>query len=245
MQKRYLPIAIVTGVLFLIAVGGYIIPASSDGPPIRTLLDNKGGKVILNHASHVQTMQEDCGVCHHTTGNAQNPPACADCHAKKFDETFTAKHQNTLDDALCVSCHHLGATIDNFSHDDHVDDYSEGDCQSCHHDPSIESEPQACSNCHMDGSNSVLNLKKASHTRCADCHDDMYKDGIKGCSNCHTRSTNELEPAQQSCKSCHDTPADQLIPTTMNAFHTQCMGCHEDNGTGPFGDEACYQCHMK
>lgn len=246
MQKRYLPIAIVTGVLFLIAIGGYLVPASSDGPPVRTLLDNKGGKIILNHTSHIQTMQENCGACHHTTGSDSNPPACADCHAKKFDEIFAANHQDAIDETLCVSCHHPQATIENFSHDEHAEDYSDGDCQSCHHDPSIEPEPQACANCHMDGSNSVLNLREATHTRCADCHDDMYKDGIKGCSNCHTRSTVQSDEAQQqACASCHETPVDQLIPTTMNAFHTQCMRCHEDKGKGPFGDEACYQCHMK
>ncbi|WP_319543777.1 cytochrome c3 family protein [uncultured Pseudodesulfovibrio sp.] len=246
MQKRYLPIAIVTGVLFLIAAGGYIIPASSNGPPLRTLLDNKGGKVILNHINHIQTMQKDCGVCHHTSGNDVNPPKCTACHAKKFDDIFVANHQNTLDEKLCASCHHPSSTIDNFSHDNHADEYSGGDCLTCHHDPSIELEPQACSNCHMDGSNSVLNLKEATHTRCADCHDDMYKDGIKGCSNCHTRSVNlpgKLE--QKTCTTCHETPVDQLIPTTMNAFHIQCMSCHEEMGKGPFGDEACYQCHMK
>ena len=246
MQKRYLPITVATAVLLLIALGGYLIPASSNSLPLRVLLDNKGGKVILNHAAHADIMDGACADCHHTTGNDPNPPACTDCHAAKFDAAFASSHQENLDEALCRSCHHPAADIERFNHDEHAVDMTGGDCQACHHDESIEPEPQACANCHTDGSNSVLRLRDAAHARCADCHSDMYDEGIKGCSNCHVRNTDSgQEPEPRACSDCHATPTDQLLPTTMNAFHGQCMGCHEEKGAGPSGDDACYQCHMK
>lgn len=235
-----------TGILFLIAVGGYLAPASSDDPPLRVLLDNKGGKVILNHADHVQAMNQDCAACHHTSGNDQTPPACSDCHAGKFDQAFAAGHQDRLDAGQCVTCHHAGATIAKFSHQDHETEYTDNNCQTCHHDPAIEPTPQACSNCHIDGSNSVPSLRDASHARCADCHEDLYMDGLKGCSNCHVRNpapTPDVET--RACAVCHTVPVDQLVPTSMNAFHGQCRGCHEKTGSGPFSDETCYQCHMQ
>lgn len=45
---------------------------------------------------------------------------------------------------------------------------------------------------------------------------------------------------------CHvkKTP-DKLIPGRMDAFHGQCMGCHEKLGKGPFGKDKCAQCHTK
>lgn len=246
MQRRYLPIAIATAILLIVALGGYLIPASPEPLPLRVLLDNKGGKVILNHAAHAETMDGDCGACHHTTGDDRNPPACTDCHAAKFDAAFAEAHQKTLDDSLCRSCHHPAASVGNFDHDAHAADLTGGDCQTCHHDESIEPEPQACGNCHTDGTNSVLRLRDAAHARCADCHSDLYDEGLKGCTNCHVRKKEaSTQPQKRACSTCHATPTDQLLPTTMNAFHGQCMGCHEEQGAGPAGDDACYQCHMK
>ena len=48
------------------------------------------------------------------------------------------------------------------------------------------------------------------------------------------------------CTVCHvkKTP-DKLIPGRMDAFHGQCMGCHEKLGKGPFGKDKCAQCHTK
>ena len=246
MQKRYLPIAIVTGILFLIALGGYLAPVGSEGPPVRVLLENKGGKVILNHAVHIQNLDRECAACHHTSGDDPNQFACSSCHVAKFDEAFAADHQTTMDPKQCAACHHAGATIAKFSHDAHTSDYVEGDCQACHHTPDIEPEPQACSNCHTDGANSRPSLREAAHAKCADCHEDFYKEEPAGCDACHVRKN---EPADQAdyaaCSGCHTVATDQLVPTTMTAFHDQCQGCHEKNGSGPFGDDACAQCHMK
>ncbi len=247
MSRRYLPVFLAAGILFVAAVVGYLIPASSDGPPPRILLENAGGKIILTHAAHIESQGGDCAKCHHTTGDNPAPPKCTTCHVKKFDETFITDHKNTIDKALCVSCHHPTASIDKFSHDDHAGDYTGKDCQSCHHGKGIEPEPTACSNCHESQDNGDKpNLKTANHTRCADCHDDFYKEGLKGCTHCHTRKEAAPETTrQQACSNCHTHPAEELVPTTTAAFHGKCMGCHEEQGAGPFGDGACYQCHMK
>lgn len=246
MQRRYLPIAILTGILFVTALVGYLIPARSEGPPTRVLLDNKGGKVIFTHQSHLADVGQDCASCHHTSGNDQEPPKCSDCHAKKFDDVFIADHPNTIDEKYCISCHHPEASIGNFDHDLHAMDYTGEYCQTCHHDESIEPEPQACSDCHeREATEEMPSLKTANHTRCADCHDDKYEQGIKECGFCHIRKTPEnRETAQEACSSCHSTPVNQLVPTTTKAFHGQCKGCHEANGTGPYSDDDCYQCHM-
>lgn len=245
MQKRYIPITTVTVVLFLVAVGGYLAPAEQQSPPNRTLLDNKGGTIIFTHASHVETMDSACIKCHHTSGNDTTPPPCSQCHVAKFDDVFATSHQEIMKDSQCATCHHAGSTIDNFSHADHEDDYTGGDCQSCHHDESVESEPQSCGNCHTDGDDDIPSLRDANHATCAMCHDDVYQEGVEGCSFCHTRKTNAPAAEQQACSNCHSSPTDQLIPTSMTAFHAACMGCHEEMGAGPFGDDACYQCHMK
>ncbi len=247
MQKRYLPITILTGILFIIALSGYLVPAESEGPPVRVLLDNKAGKVIFTHKSHLENEDEDCTQCHHTSIGDTTPPHCNSCHVKKFDATFAANHQDEIDPKYCIACHHPIATIANFSHDAHVNDYVEKDCQMCHHDKSIEPEPQACSQCHhAEKDGDVPNLRDANHARCADCHDDFYEEGMEGCRHCHTR---ELIPAKgfepQACSHCHKRPIDQLVPTTTTAFHKQCMSCHEEYDSGPFGDDTCYQCHMK
>lgn len=246
MNKRFLPITIATSLLLLTALGGYLIPPASDEIPVRVLLDNKGGKVILTHTTHVKTLGHKCNSCHHTTGNDSHPPACSGCHTTKFDTTFRTEHQKMLDKKLCASCHHPTADINRFLHDEHADDYTGGDCQSCHHDESIETKPESCSNCHAGGSNAVSDLRDAVHERCADCHLDMYQNGIKGCSNCHERKQgNAGKTKQHVCSTCHNTPVDQLVPTTMNAFHGQCMHCHKKKNAGPAGDDACYQCHMR
>lgn len=246
MQRRYFPIAILTGILLIAALAGYFIPARSEGPPVRILLENKGGKVIFTHKAHVTIENDTCVSCHHTSTNDETPPRCSSCHVKKFDDTFIAEHPETIDPEYCGSCHHPEATIERFAHDVHAEDYAAEDCQACHHDESIEPEPQACSDCHeSQTSKDIPSLKEANHAKCADCHDDFYEQGINGCANCHTRKTTTEAPAPQACSSCHDEPIDMLVPTTTKAFHGQCMSCHEQQGAGPFGDDACYRCHMK
>lgn len=247
MHKRLIPITILTGVLFITALVGYLIPQASDEPPVRVLLENKGGKVIFTHQAHADMQNQDCGICHHTSGKDSAPPRCSSCHVATFDEAFVQSHQDSMDEKQCGACHHPKANTDKFSHETHMDEYAADDCTACHHDESIESEPQACANCHeKDGDKEMPSLKDATHKRCESCHEDMFEEGIKGCGSCHTRAPGSDSAAEyKPCSSCHGEPVDQLIPTTMKAYHGQCMACHEKQDAGPFGDDSCGQCHMK
>jgi hypothetical protein len=245
LQKRFLPITILTGTLFLVALGAYLVPAGTPEEPVRVLLANKGGNVIFTHQTHAAMEGRTCAQCHHTSGDDPAPPACSDCHVKKFDDAFALAHQDAIDESQCVACHHPGASIVNFSHGDHAEEYAAGDCQTCHHDASIEPEPQKCSSCHGKRDD-ILSLKEANHERCASCHEDIYAQGIKGCHTCHTREmAKTATPDPQPCADCHTEPVDQLVPTTTAAFHAKCMGCHEETKSGPYGDDACFKCHMK
>jgi len=247
LHKRYLPIAVVTGLLCVLALVGYVMPEGQKGLPVRTLLENKGGKVIFNHSSHSEDMQNDCALCHHYTDETQHPPKCSTCHVKKFDEAFKKNHQSTMDPKLCRSCHHAESTISKFSHAAHIEDYSPDNCQACHHDSSIEPEAKACSHCHGAPEYAgAPSLMQASHVRCRNCHEDFFKEGSEGCKKCHARNPVETKINQpRACSKCHEEPIEELLPTTTAAFHTQCQTCHEYKGVGPYGDDACYKCHMK
>lgn len=247
MHKRYFPIAILTGLLFIVALAGYLLPATSAELPVRTLHENKGGKVIFNHAAHSETSDQNCGLCHHYTGNDKNPPKCSTCHVKKYDEAFKKNHQDDFDKKLCKSCHHAESTIALFKHEDHIEDYAPDDCQACHHDESIEPEAQACDDCHAGpGDETMPSLEKASHAKCMSCHKDFFDEGSEGCKKCHARNPRKQEINKpRACSTCHEKPVEELLPTTTNAFHVQCQTCHEYQGAGPYGDDACYQCHMK
>jgi len=62
---------------------------------------------------------------------------------------------------------------------------------------------------------------------CGDCH--------------HTLSEDEYEDAQ-SCSECHDPDeGDEEVPKRADAFHQQCIGCHEQFEAGPI---ECAQCHV-
>ena len=62
------------------------------------------------------------------------------------------------------------------------------------------------------------------------------------CGECHhTLSEGEYDQAG-SCTECHDPDeGDQEVPKRSDAFHRQCIGCHQDFGAGPV---ECSQCHV-
>ena len=62
------------------------------------------------------------------------------------------------------------------------------------------------------------------------------------CGECHhTLSEDEYDDAG-SCTECHDPDeGDEDMPKRSDAFHRQCIGCHQDFGAGPV---ECAQCHV-
>jgi hypothetical protein len=60
---------------------------------------------------------------------------------------------------------------------------------------------------------------------CTDCHHDLEDEGER----------------PSSCSECHEADSeDEDAVKRLDAFHTQCIGCHEDDGTAP---AECSGCH--
>lgn len=245
MRNRHLPITIVTIALLAVGVAGYLAPSPDQGPPVRVLLANPGGNVFFTHQQHAEEYGTECGDCHHQSETFQAPPACASCHPGSFDQQWIVGHQKPFQDkASCRACHHARFDALRFDHAAH-EEYA--DCQACHHGPDVEPTPTRCSDCHQQqGDDDMPGLMDAAHQRCRDCHQAMFdaKPATDGCSNCHELNDPEtLDKPYARCSRCHDRPVKQLVPTTGDAFHQQCMGCHKDQGAGPYGQNACNQCH--
>ncbi len=117
------------------------------------------------------------------------------------------------------------------------------DCASCHHEMNItgEQNPESvmkCGACHISPTNTTF----------ATTHQALYdaKDGGKSCITCHhmdeAADSTELGSVVgkdfQSCSSCHPE-----TPNRMDAFHKNCMGCHDELAKGPRTESPCAQCH--
>ena len=60
---------------------------------------------------------------------------------------------------------------------------------------------------------------------CSDCHHDLEEEGAR----------------PTPCGECHEEESeDEDVPKRSDAFHTQCIGCHEADGTAP---TKCSGCH--
>lgn len=264
LQKRYLPIAVLTGVLAVVAVAGYLLPEPHETVPRRILLDNAGGAVVLQHADHAFEQKIPCQKCHHESPvKRENVQRCESCHGVTFDAAFRKNHVAAFNDnASCATCHHYELASKKWGHKKHQEEYGL-DCRECHHkNTDIEPEPQNCADCHESGAPPTNkkpeegvppNLADAVHARCVTCHEDMFAAKAKGCAQCHSQKAVRhmlpkeglvrLNPMFTNCAVCHGLPAEKLIPGRMDAYHKQCMGCHEKEKKGPFGKEQCAQCH--
>lgn len=252
------------GLLAAAALAGYLLPEKGEAVPRRVLLRNAGGAVVLPHAAHAEAYGVPCQDCHHESPEKRTKvQRCKSCHGVTFDAAFAQRHQAFFgdDNAACATCHHYELTAKKWGHDKHATELGLS-CADCHHkDAAIEPEPQNCADCHESGAPSGRkaepgtppNLADAVHARCMTCHEDLFQAGEKGCAACHTlRSVREnlpktgrvkLNPLYADCAVCHGKGAQKLILGSMDAYHKNCMGCHEKLGTGPYGKKSCSQCH--
>ncbi len=78
---------------------------------------------------------------------------------------------------------------------------------------------------------------------CIDCHHHPEEDetDLRACSECHYLPK-DGETAPQACNDCHepDEIEDSEYIKASDAFHTQCISCHQENESGP---EECADCH--
>ena len=62
-----------------------------------------------------------------------------------------------------------------------------------------------------------------------------------GCSDCH-HNLEEGETEPEACGACHEPQSeDEDVPGRKDAFHNQCIGCHNESEAGP---EECASCHV-
>jgi len=112
-----------------------------------------------------------------------------------------------------------------FSHQTHAEEYG-FECTDCHHDDIGQEKPLACGTCHP----------KAFDEKFRTEHQKAFPN-TDACLRCHDEVPNG--PLAEA-----DRPDTESIPLRADAFHTQCMDCHEENG-GPYGADSCYQCHAR
>ena len=212
-----------------------------------------------------------CWTCHHELDMAPDREAyaaagkvmqCSACHGTADDPDFRTNHQAMYrskgGDASCLSCHHMkiAGYSDKWNHEDHWN-YTGDDCASCHHTEGktassgrmmTDIKPQRCANCHTDSPNPMTarTRKDASHETCRTCHEEFFDAGAKGCTTCHGKTDLAAEVAKGStsrelfsCSSCHAP-----ITAPMEAFHSGCIGCHENVKKGPGkAPDDCTKCH--
>lgn len=127
-----------------------------------------------------------------------------------------------------------------FDHQTHMDLYDLS-CRDCHHADDDDSVlPVSCGECHHVASEYVPALGETGKFN----HDAHSADFGIGCTDCHHEYT-EGDPAGPSpCADCHQKGVDEeSMPGRTQAFHRQCIGCHEDMGLTP-GAGDCTGCHM-
>lgn len=142
-----------------------------------------------------------------------------------------------------------------FDHQGHT--YYEGDCYACHHHGDSD-EIMACNACHKEENPqwvpAVCNdcHPMSGDTFVFDEHHLMLEDdpGAYACIDCHQKEEGEALP--YACGDCHDPydpyyeEAAARIQMTFDksddAYHAQCIGCHEDYGAGPV---ECGGCHAQ
>ena len=77
-----------------------------------------------------------------------------------------------------------------------------------------------------------LHNETAGIDDCAACH-HVYEDG---------QLVADESSEDQRCSECHDLDEIDGQPGLMQAFHRNCKGCHDEEGSGPV---MCGECHIK
>lgn len=112
-----------------------------------------------------------------------------------------------------------------FTHQAHAQDYG-FECADCHHDNIGQEQPLACGSCHPSAFDEKF---RAGHQK--------VFSNEEACMRCHYETPKAPLAAE-------DKPDTENIPTRADAFHGQCMSCHEQSG-GPYGKDSCYACHAR
>ena len=127
-----------------------------------------------------------------------------------------------------------------FDHQAHCDTYGLG-CQDCHHTQEAGGveKPAECGSCHGVDSKYVPAFGKNGKFD----HEKHSKDLGLACSDCHHEYEEGSGVKPQLCSDCHEPGGhDDAMLNRRQAFHKQCIGCHEEIGITP-GKKDCAGCH--
>jgi hypothetical protein len=74
-----------------------------------------------------------------------------------------------------------------------------------------------------------------------------HADTIKDCLKCHHKVDGKPQDPIKPCKSCHKAKVEGKVPSSQDAYHKDCKGCHEEGKKAKksAGPTACTQCHVK
>jgi hypothetical protein len=73
---------------------------------------------------------------------------------------------------------------------------------------------------------------------CNDCHHHPAEGDAQACRVCHLPKEGEVAPV---CMDCHEAGEVEAPMKRTDAFHNQCIGCHQEAGAGPV---ECSDCHV-
>lgn len=127
-----------------------------------------------------------------------------------------------------------------FDHQTHSDAYGLY-CGDCHHDMADAGRdtPDDCGRCHTpDGK-----YQPALGERGTFNHESHAQEYGLYCNDCHHNYQQGDEGEPQHCTACHQRGmGDDMMPGRKDAFHKQCIGCHENFGVEPMRTD-CSACH--
>jgi hypothetical protein len=127
-----------------------------------------------------------------------------------------------------------------FDHQTHDDSYGLA-CLDCHHTQEAGSteKPSDCSACHKTDGKYVPAMGESGKFD----HDVHSNDLGLACSDCHHDYDESEGGEPQLCSDCHEPGGDDdAMLNRKDAFHKQCIGCHEESGNEP-GKNDCAGCH--
>ena len=128
-----------------------------------------------------------------------------------------------------------------FDHKEHTSEDGYGYvCLDCHHawKEASGKNPVSCGVCHLI---EVPETEDKGDAFDHDTHADEDGYGID-CIECHHAWDEDSDEDPVSCGECHEEVSDD--PDMLNlvdAFHQQCIGCHEEDGTAPTDCSACHK----
>lgn len=201
---------------------------------------------LFDHKAHVDHAGK-CEDCHHESSRVEKTPACRKCH--NTPEKLKAAYHDQ-----CMTCHrpvtkHTAQKIESLRKELDAARAANDDAKVAKLKAELEAEstrkgsPLNCSDCHRPkhapGTVKLDSIVKKAG-RVPFNHAD-HADAVDLCTDCHHADTGYSK--LQACRKCHGETADSGSAKGLSledAYHGQCIACHEKEGSGP---TKCAECH--